>query len=154
MKVRDLAKVLNKCPGRMPIVVAGADGEERSLSWRFHDDGDGWDRLSFDLCDDEHLPLDTDSAKLILDYCLGDPWRAKSFFSGESAFGDYELYVTWALNRQKLGGGFHSVSVDMAGIEERQSGCLVVMLVGEKLPEIDPAHGTAREEDPENADEE
>ena len=119
MKVKDFAKELKKCEGRLPIAVVDKNRVMRFLSWKFHNDGGGWDSFAFCIGARAYPDLDTDAAKLILDYCLTDPNEKLSFFGWDTWFSDYEIRITHPIDgNYEFGSAWRTLEIEELSIKE------------------------------------
>lgn len=136
MKVRKLVKELRKIKDNKRILIVAVDGEGREfcLTWEFRDDGPDWEEFSFQIRDGASRALDTEAAKLILNYAYTDPENSVSLFGKGPRILDYNLRVVWPCDRNFKNGAAWSAS-DVEKISFRKKdGITEMVLEVDELP--------------------
>ena len=97
MKVKELVDILSEQSGRLPVLLVGANGVKRWLSWHYMCDYD-WEDFQFILSEGEWHPLDTDGAIMLMNHALNNPDIRHELTPDYVAFPDYKVGVTWPLS--------------------------------------------------------
>lgn len=116
MKVKKLVKKLKKVQGRLPI-IAILDEDKFYLTRNFHNQGSSFAEIAFVLKADSDPTideLDTDFAKLILDYLAKEEQR--SLFSEETPFLEFDIYIQMQIEDTTI---WHSYNIDKIKVEKR-----------------------------------